>query len=73
MPLGVSMFGKRVASSLVTLVSAAGLFQAHAAPLDDAAERYRPYMIDGIGSALAGAKELRERILADDLVGARKA
>lgn len=67
------MSGKKVVSSLVMLVLAAGLFQAHAAPLDDAAERYRPYMIEGIGSALAGAKDLRERIVADDLAGAKKA
>jgi iron uptake system component EfeO len=67
------MSGKRVASSLVMLVSAAGLFQAHAAPLDEAAERYRPYMIEGVGSALASAKNLRERIAADDLAGAKKA
>src|SRR5215831_4756318 len=71
--VGASMSGKRVTLSLVTLVSAAGLFQAHAAPLDDAAERYRPYMIEGIGSALAGAKDLRARIVADDLAGAKKA
>jgi iron uptake system component EfeO len=67
------MSGKRVASSLVMLVSAAGLLQARAAPLDEAAERYRPYMIEGIGSALAGARDLREQVAADDLAGARKA
>jgi iron uptake system component EfeO len=67
------MSGKRVASSLVMLASAAGLFQAQAAPLDDAAERYRPYMIEGIGSALGGAKDLRERIVEKDLAGAKKA
>jgi iron uptake system component EfeO len=55
------------------LVLAAGFFQAHATPLDEAAERYRPYMIEGIGSALAGARDLREQIAADDLAGARKA
>jgi iron uptake system EfeUOB component EfeO/EfeM len=46
---------------------------ASAAPLDDAAERYRPYAIEGIGSALAGARDLRERVAAKDLAGARKA
>src|SRR5882724_13664019 len=44
-----------------------------AAPLDAAAERYRPYMIEGIGQALTGARNLRERIAAKDLTGARKA
>jgi iron uptake system EfeUOB component EfeO/EfeM len=46
---------------------------ASAAPLDDAAERYRPYAIEGIGSALAGARDLRARVAAKDLAGARKA
>ncbi len=50
-----------------------GLRQAEAARLDDAAERYRPYMIEGIGSALAGARDLRERVAAHDLAGAKKA
>jgi len=44
-----------------------------AAPLDEAAERYRPYMIEGIGQALAGARDLRARIAARDLTGARTA
>src|ERR1700748_2844049 len=43
-----------------------------AAPLDEAAERYRPYMIEGIGEALAGARELRDRAAANDLAGAKK-
>ena len=42
-------------------------------PLDDAVERYRPYLIEGIGEALAGAKTLRERAEAADLAGAKKA
>ncbi len=46
---------------------------ATAAPLDDAAERYRPYMIAGIGDALAGARALRERAAENDLAGAKKA
>jgi iron uptake system EfeUOB component EfeO/EfeM len=53
--------------------AAASLVPVNAAPLDEAAERYRPYMIDGIGSALAGARDLRERIAAKDLAGAKKA
>jgi iron uptake system component EfeO len=50
-----------------------GVADANAAPLDAAAERYRPYMIEGIGQALIGARSLRERIAAGDLIGARKA
>jgi iron uptake system EfeUOB component EfeO/EfeM len=41
--------------------------------LDDATERYRPYAIEGIGSALSGARDLRARVAAKDLSGARKA
>src|ERR1700744_4069178 len=44
-----------------------------AGPLDDGAERYRPYMIEGIGSALAGARNLRDRAAAGDLKGAKVA
>jgi len=46
---------------------------AYAAPLDDAAERYRGYMIDDIGRALAGARTLREYVGARDLEGAKHA
>jgi iron uptake system EfeUOB component EfeO/EfeM len=64
---------KRGALCLVSFALVGGLCPATAAPLDDAAEHYRPYMIEGIGSALAGARELRERVAANDLAGARKA
>ncbi|SHN79278.1 EfeM/EfeO family lipoprotein [Bradyrhizobium erythrophlei] len=66
------MIGKSVALSLllVTLVCARN---AQAGVLDDAAERYRPYAIEGIGSALSGARDLRARVAAKDLSGARKA
>jgi iron uptake system component EfeO len=75
------MIGKSVALSLrlVTLAStlvlahAAGVRVAAASALDDAAERYRPYAIEGVGLALAGARDLRERAAAKDLAGARKA
>jgi iron uptake system EfeUOB component EfeO/EfeM len=56
---------------LAVLIPAAP--SADAAPLDDAAERYRPFLIEGIGQALAGAQHLRDRIAANDLAGARKA
>src|SRR5262245_50246319 len=67
------MIDLRVAGCLVLLVLRAGISAADAAPLDDTAERYRPYMIEGIGDALAGARALRERAAANDLAGARKA
>ncbi|WP_315834372.1 EfeM/EfeO family lipoprotein [Bradyrhizobium prioriisuperbiae] len=58
----------------VLFVVLAGHMQpVRAAPLDDAAERYRPYMIEGIGQALAGVRDLRARLAASDLAGARKA
>lgn len=47
---------KSVVLCLVAFAIANGVGQASATPLDDAAERYRPYMIEGIGSALAGIK-----------------
>jgi len=67
------MIGARVAGCLVLLGLWFGARAVDAAPLDDAAERYRPYMIEGIGDALAGARELRERAATSDLAGAKKA
>ena len=64
---------KSVVLCLVAFAIASGMGRASASPLDDAAERYRPYMIAGIGSALAGVKELREHVSAKDLAGAKKA
>jgi iron uptake system component EfeO len=58
---------------LLSVVLAAGARIANAAPLEEAAEHYRPYMSEGIGQALAGARDLRGRITARDLAGARKA
>src|SRR5579859_6346802 len=66
------MIGKRVALSLF-LALAVGARVADAAALDEAAERYRPFAIEGVGLALAGARDLRERAAAKDLAGARKA
>ena len=63
----------RSAACLALLVLGMGVRATIAAPLDDAAERYRPYMIEGIGQALAGARDLRERVAAKDLAGAKKA
>ena len=67
------MIDVRAAVCLVLLALESGLGTAAAAPLDDAAERYRPYMIEGIGQALAGARDLREHVAAHDLSGAKKA
>ena len=67
------MIGKRVALSLLLVALAVSTRAANAASLDEAAERYRPYAIEGIESALAGARDLRERVAAKDLAGARKA
>jgi iron uptake system component EfeO len=58
---------------LLSVVLATGTRSASAAPLDAAAERYRPYLIEGIGQALTGARDLRARIAAKDLTGAKKA
>src|SRR5215475_15489600 len=67
------MIDARGGGCLVLLVLLAGMRALNAAPLNDAAERYRPYMIEGIGDALAGARELRERATAKDLAGAKRA
>jgi iron uptake system component EfeO len=65
------MIDVRIPVCLVLLVS--GLCTAHAAVLDDGAERYRPYMIEGIGQALTGARDLLARATAGDLPGAKRA
>jgi iron uptake system EfeUOB component EfeO/EfeM len=44
-----------------------------AASLDTAAERYRPELAAAVEQCLAGAQTLRERIVAKDLEGAKKA
>jgi iron uptake system EfeUOB component EfeO/EfeM len=66
------MIDLRVAGCLVLLILSLDVRVLNAAPLDDAAERYRPYMIEGIGDALAGAREMRDRAAANDLAGAKK-
>jgi iron uptake system component EfeO len=49
-----------------------GSLPCHADPLDDAAERYRPYMIEQIDQSLAGARALRECLAANDADGAKR-
>jgi iron uptake system component EfeO len=67
------MIDAKLKLCLALLVLATGMRVVVAAPLDDAAENYRPYMIEGIGQALVGARNLRERVAASDLAGAKKA
>ena len=45
---------------------------AGAAPLDAPAERYRAQLTEDIGQALAGARAMRECIVANDVAGARR-
>jgi iron uptake system EfeUOB component EfeO/EfeM len=61
------------AALLGTIIALAVAPPTGAAPLDAAAEGYRHYLIDDIGQALDGARNLRERLAASDLDGARKA
>jgi len=58
---------------LAAVALAAGISELKASPLDETAERYRPYMIHDIGQALAGARTLRDRMVARDLDGAKRA
>jgi iron uptake system component EfeO len=67
------MIDLRVAACALAVVLMSGMRAINAAPLDDATERYRPYMTEGIGDALSGARDLRERAAAKDLKGAKKA
>jgi iron uptake system component EfeO len=67
------MIDVRATARLAVLVLGTCLRAAAAAPLDDAAERYRPYMIEGSGDALAGTRALRDRAAATDLTGAKRA
>jgi iron uptake system component EfeO len=50
-----------------------GSHRAQAAALDDTVERYRPYLIEGIDQALAGARDLQSKVAAHDLAGAKRA
>ena len=48
-------------------------FAAHATALDDGVERYRPYLVEGIAQALDAARDLKARVAAHDLAGAKRA
>jgi iron uptake system component EfeO len=71
--IGLTMHKMRVAACLALMAALAGARPASAGALEDGAEHYRPYLIEGISSALVGARALRERATASDLAGARKA
>jgi len=63
----------RRAAMLGVIVAIALAANAGAAPLDASAESYRRYLIEDIGQALSGARTLRERLVAADLDGAKRA
>jgi iron uptake system component EfeO len=45
----------------------------HGEPFDDAVELYRLAMIEDVGQALSGARDLRDKLSQQDIAGARKA
>jgi iron uptake system component EfeO len=53
--------------------AAVAAHEAHAAPIDEATERYRGLMIADMDRALAGSRQLRDHIAANDIPAARKA
>ena len=63
----------RRAAVLGVIVAIALASNAGAAPLEASAEGYRRYLIEDIGQALNGARTLRERLVASDLDGAKRA
>jgi iron uptake system component EfeO len=71
------LFHPRLVSLLVVTICAlpfvVGASYAKAEPLDEAAERYRSYLVHDIEDALNGAQTLQQRIASEDLQGARKA
>jgi len=61
-------------AAILGVIVAIGLAaNASAAPLETSAESYRRYLIEDIGGALNGARTLRERLVAADLDGAKRA
>ena len=71
--LGLARTIRSAIGMLVLVLLMPGSHRAEAAAVEDAVERYRPYLIEGIGQALAGARELQSRIAAHDLEGAKRA
>jgi iron uptake system component EfeO len=58
---------------LCIVLSAVAVPAVHGQPFDDAVERYRLAMIEDVGQALSGARDLRDRLSKQDFAGARKA
>jgi iron uptake system component EfeO len=58
---------------LCVVFATAAAHQLHAAPFDEATDRYRRFMIADMDRALAGVYALRDRINANDIPGAKKA
>jgi iron uptake system component EfeO len=58
---------------LGAIVALAAAPQVGAGSLETAAESYRRYLIDNISQAVAGARALREHLIAHDVEGAREA
>jgi iron uptake system EfeUOB component EfeO/EfeM len=58
---------------LCVAVATAGSQGPHAAPFDEATERYRDSMIADMDRALADSRQLRDYISADDIAAARQA
>jgi iron uptake system component EfeO len=73
MDLRVARASSSVIGMVVLALLASGSHRAEATVLDDAVERYRPYLIEGIDQALAGARDLRSKAAAHDVAGARQA
>ena len=67
------MINARAVACVALLIVLVGARPSGAGALDDSVERYRPYLTEGIGDALAGAKVLRERAATGDLAGAKAA
>jgi iron uptake system EfeUOB component EfeO/EfeM len=57
---------------VVSLLIGLPISPCRADTLEEAAERYRPYMIEQIDQSLAGARALRERLNANDVEGAKR-
>jgi iron uptake system component EfeO len=58
---------------LCVAVATAGSQGSHAAPFDEATERYRGYMIADMDRALAGSRQLRDYLNANDIAAAKEA
>jgi iron uptake system component EfeO len=71
-------FSSRVGSAmrltaLCIMLSAVAVPAVHGEPFDDAVELYRLAMIEDVGQALSGARDLRDKLSQQDIAGARKA